>query len=428
MSLAAQQTLRLNRPGSGTGLASSSAAFPIGVRLCAIGLVTTIFLRSSSLPTGLNANHLFLACCGCLILSLAYLMGTHRLTFNVPTLILVALTLPSLMAAEDGRTSALKWIGWMCLVGSVGPLFSDEIKLKIRTLQWTRRLVLLCTLGSLLLNVAGIRLSGRGVYFGLMGHTMLLAPVAALAAIDLFTSRDRFGGRIYIVLMALCTITCVGAGSRGAVLGMTAGILTHVTHRKQGLVVLLLAALALAGASVVQLNQVTNEKGVTVGGGNFFAELAKKGTNDTRGHLWAARIHEYSSSPVVGVGFQQQKIYREDTDEKFLEPGSSYLAVLSMTGTLGAAGFLATIAALWTSLFSPSSAVPTELKDLLRGWTAFFAVHFFIEGYVFACGSLLCFLFWLTAGCAISLHHQGLRRRAKERVQQLTRRRERRAA
>lgn len=428
-SLTVQHRLKAADRATGTArLRGGNVRFPAAIRLCALALVGAFFLRSSSLPTGLHPNHLFLACCGTLVLTLVYLLATHRLTMSVPTLALVALTLPSLLAAEDGRTSALKWFGWMCLICTVGPMFSDEIKLKVRTLHWTRRCILFCTLGSLLLNLAGIRLSGRGVYFGLMGHTMLLAPVAALAAIDLFTSRERYSQRVYAVLMVLCTVTCIGAGSRGAVVGMTAGILTHVTHRKQGFMVLLLAALGLAGASLIQLNQVTNDRGVTVGGGGFFAELAKKGTSDTRGHLWAARIREYTASPVVGVGFQQQRIYREDTDEKFLEPGSSYLAVLSMTGTLGTVGFLAMMASIWSSLFGPSSCVPGELKDVLRGWMAFFSVHFLIEGYVFACGSLLCFLFWLTAGCALSLHHQGLRRNARLRVQQLSQRRGKMAA
>ena len=193
-------------------------------------------------------------------------------------------------------------------------------------------------------------------------------------------------------------------------LGLTIGVLTHVAHRREGFLVVAMAALALIGVSYIQSSRTSGRVGTDLSGG-IYSELTTKGTNDTRGHLWSARIEEFASSPAIGVGFQQQRIYRKDTEEKFLEPGSSYLAVLSMTGTFGAIGFAWLAATVFTSLFTRTSAIPGEYKDLLRGWTAFFAVHLVIEGYIFACGSLLCFLFWLTVGCTTSLHQMGRRKR-----------------
>ena len=128
---------------------------------------------------------MFLACCVSLILAFAYLLATRKLTVSSATLAFVLLTLPSLQAAEALTTSSLRWLGWFLIVAAVGPMFLDEIRLKLQVLHWTRRLLLICAVGSLLLNLVGIRLSGRGMFFGLMGHTMILAPVCALAAIDL---------------------------------------------------------------------------------------------------------------------------------------------------------------------------------------------------------------------------------------------------
>lgn len=330
---------------------------------------------------------------------------------NATAFTFLLLTLPSLLAAEDAKTSTFRWFGWALLVVTAGPLFSDEIRLKLKLLSWTRKLLLICAVGSLILNLLGIRLAGRGVFFGLMGHTMLLAPVSALAAIDLFSTRREAKTRLHMILIAICCITCVGAGSRGAVLGLAFGVLMHVAHRKEGLYVVFLGAIALLAVSFIQLNRGEGFKQNI--SGNVYAELANKGTNNTRSHLWSARIEEYWSSPVIGVGFQEQRIFREETTEKFLEPGSSYLATLSMTGTVGAIGFVLLCCAIYRSLFSAASAIPSGHRDLLRGWMAFFCVHFVIEGYIFACGSLLCFLFWLTAGCSLSLHHQGRRARLR---------------
>lgn len=379
-----------------------------------MALLTAFFLRSSSLPTGISSQHLFLACCGSLVATAAYLIFSYRLSVSTSMFAFMLLTLPSLLAAEDAKTSAMRWFGWAVLATTAGPLFCDEIRLKLKLLHWTRKLVIVCTIGSLILNLFGVRLAGRGVFFGLMGHTMLLAPVSALAAIDLFSTRRYKQSKVHMLLIALCVITCIGAGSRGAVVGLTFGILMHVAHRREGLYVVGLAAVALVVVSFIQLNRA--EKIGNNLGGSVYAELANKGTNNTRSHLWQARIDEYKDSPVTGVGFQQQRIFRAETEEKFLEPGSSYLAVLSMTGTIGAIGFVVLCCSIFNSLFSSASAIPDSHRDLLRGWMAFFCVHFVIEGYIFACGSLLCYLFWLTAGCSIALHHQGRRARMRTNI------------
>lgn len=341
-----------------------------------------------------------------------YLLLTRRLTFNPAACALVLLTLPSLLAAEDGRTSTFRWFGWVMVIAAVGPLFSDEIRLKLKLLGWTRKLLLILTIGSLLLNLAGIRLTGRGVFFGLMGHAMLLAPVSALAAIDLFTSRQSQRSKFHTYLLVICITTCIGAGSRGAVLGLTAGILTHVTHRREGVYVLLIAAIGMVAVSFIQLNRADFSHRL---GGSVFAELTAKGTNNTRQQLWGYRIQEFQESPIIGIGFQQQKLYRPGSSRAFLEPGSGYLAVLSMTGIAGAIGFGCIALMVVRALFSSASAIPGSYRDILRGWIAFFCVHSVVEGYVFACGSLLCLLLWLTIGTAIALEHQGKRARQRQR-------------
>ena len=198
-------------------------------------------------------------------------------------------------------------------------------------------------------------------------------------------------------------------------MGLTIGILTHIAHRREGIIVVVLAAAALIGVSYVQAARSFEADKAGLGSG-VYAELSHKGTNDTRGELWEYRIAEFRSSPVLGIGFQQQRLYREDSNGEFIEPGSGYLAIVAMTGTVGAIGFIGLLLRISLSLYTRNSSIPDRYKDLLRGWTAFFAFHLVIEGYIFACGSLLCFLFWLTIGCSISLHHLGRRKQLRDRT------------
>ena len=326
-------------------------------------------------------------------------------------MLLVALTIPSFEAAADLRTSSFRWVGWVLLLGAAGPMFLNELGLKLRILFWARRLVVVCAIGSLAINLVGIRLNGRGAFPGLMSHSMLLAPVSALAVIDLFGRQQKQYSQLRLIMLVLCCLACIGAGSRGSVIALAAGVSVHIASRREGLYLVVLAAVGLMLVSYVELNRANYTDRL---GNSVFAELAEKGTNNTREQLWGFRLEEFMANPVNGVGFQQQRLYRAGTEREFLEPGSSYLAILSMTGVIGATGFIWLAICLFRAL-ATSSCVPDRYRDLLRGWMAFFAVHFVVEGYVFACGSLLCMLFWLSAGCSLSLHHQGRRARMMQR-------------
>ncbi|MEQ9408097.1 MAG: O-antigen ligase family protein [Fuerstiella sp.] len=394
----------------------AATVVPPGAFACATFLIGTFFLRSSSLPTGFSGQHMFLACCVSLVATVGYLVANWKLEVSPVCVAFLLLTLPSIRAAADTQDAALRWVGWCMIVAAIGPLFVNELKVKLLVLNGTRRVLLFCALGSLLINLAGIRLTGRGMFFGLMGHTMILAPVCALAALDLFCTLKQKRSRLGILLLIACCVTCVGTGSRGAVAGLGFGILTHVAHRRQGIMVIAATLSALVAVSYVHS---TDDEGQSVGkdlSSGLYSEIASKGTNDTRGELWAARLHEFASSPVIGVGFQQQTVFRRDADENSLEPGSSYLAILSMTGIVGGIGFLLLMAPLGAGLLRRASTIPSEYRDLLRGWAAFFSLHLVVEGYIYASGSLLCFLFWLTIGCTAALEYQGRRLQLRQRT------------
>ena len=77
-----------------------------------------------------------------------------------------------------------------------------------------------------------------------------------------------------------------------------------------------------------------------------------------------------------------------------IEPGTSWLAVLSMTGIIGFILFLS----IFITCFKQS--LSNQYSIQLTGLLAFFAVHLLVEGYVFAASNHVCYMFWLILGCS----------------------------
>jgi O-antigen ligase len=119
----------------------------------------------------------------------------------------------------------------------------------------------------------------------------------------------------------------------------------------------------------------------------------------TRAALWDMRIQEFESSPLIGVGFASvdpEISTRFDEEEGRVEPGSSWLAVLSMTGLLGFIPIVIMILKCGIFMFKDKN--QPLLSAFLGGMLFLFVVHMFAEGYVLSAGSGLFFYFWLTVG------------------------------
>ena len=125
----------------------------------------------------------------------------------------------------------------------------------------------------------------------------------------------------------------------------------------------------------------------------------------SREERWSHRINEFTNSPFVGIGFAA--ISPEYTDEYnielgIVEPGSSWLTVLSMIGIMGALPIILIIINTWNGLKAIYNNNTEDYSILLSGLLSLFYVHLIAEGYIFAGGSFLCFLFWLTLGISYS--------------------------
>jgi O-antigen ligase len=122
----------------------------------------------------------------------------------------------------------------------------------------------------------------------------------------------------------------------------------------------------------------------------------------SRTNLWNARLTEFSSSPIVGIGFASVNVdlneeARFDEETGKVEPGSSWLAILSMTGILGFLFFFIMFVKYFLFIWKKANSNNIYLC-LLGSLLVFYAIHMLGEGYIISSGSGLFFYFWLLLG------------------------------
>ena len=315
-----------------------------------VGLVLVpFFLRGTSLPVPISQTYLFYACYVSVTVVSALLMLTGALHLRLGVALMVLTTVPSLVQEGIGQESILRWVAWVVVVAAVGPLVVSPEAGRYRRQLWDAvrwmSLGVCCASFVVWAGDLGLSLSGRGVFYGVMSHSMVLAPIAGLTAIDCLYRYMRGRERVWLVMMALATIILLLCGSRAASFAWLIGSLWMVLNargsiRRYGVVavagVLVTLAVLDSNAFSEQPDTATGERSDAA----FTGVLRKKSLSDTRTWLWEARLREFEESPVAGVGFARTHYGRTSDEGDYIEPGSSYLAILSMTGLAGGMGWL----------------------------------------------------------------------------------------
>ena len=236
-----------------------------------------------------------------------------------------------------------------------------------------------------------------GGFSGITAHSMLLGPCAALGACFMFAHYVKMKKLKYLLLTIMCIGSVFFAASRAAFVGMVVGMVVTLfvmsNNRKVffksllGIFALALITFPIWMGSLTLLQQ--KQEG-----------HSQDGLLQTRSGKFEERAKEFISSPIVGIGYQTVSLKAVDAPNESgnIEPGTSWLAVLSMTGAIGFIFFLLIIC-------QSINSIRNKIQDLLeRGWLlgilTFFIVNMLVEGYIFAGGSTLCYFLWLTIGTA----------------------------
>lgn len=124
--------------------------------------------------------------------------------------------------------------------------------------------------------------------------------------------------------------------------------------------------------------------------------LVDESGQSSRSLLWAARLTEFGSSPIWGVGFG---VIKEGPEEyirnQSTETGSGWLTALAQTGIIG----FSLVCLLFYRAKLPKRVLQTDsTAALLEAVMLFLALHSLFEAYMFQVGWYMCFVFWLLVG------------------------------
>ncbi len=291
-------------------------------------------------------------------------------------------------------------LSWSLLIFAVGPLFFNEFLQEFRKKLLLSLFYTFMIMGSLsfIWWLAGLPSLGRGHYTGLFTHSMLLAPIASIGSIFAITkivSTDSNKLKLLFLFLFISNfISLLLSASRGALAGTVLILILFILLSKikyKKILILLSIIIGFFSLQFVTIN--LSDSDIT-------KKLANRGVDNTRAGLWHDRLLEFDSSPFFGVGFAAQDLTLDGrlgkgADENGgVEPGSTYLMILSMTGIIGVIALLI----LFSRYLSQIIYLKQNLNNPILYIFIFFLIHFISEGYIYSSGSLMAFTFWLLIG------------------------------
>lgn len=292
-------------------------------------------------------------------------------------------------------------------------------KFRINLFKYIHNLLILIIVFSIPAIIMNER-STAGMFTGFTNHSMLLAPISAVTLITLiyYLYLNKINKVILLLLIATSFITLLLAASRISLAGFVFAMVFFFYRKNRHN----MREFAKTGISILAIFILTyplwngymegiekkNESAIN-------AETGEMDLASSREVLWNQRIAEFKSSPIVGVGFcyapyvtGYDKYSGEaefaETTTGIIEPGSSWLGILSMTGLLGFLGIIS----LWIRSFR--MCFKMEKKDnlyaiYLSSMMVFWSVHMIAEGEIFSAGGFMFFLVWLGVGTVQSAYN-----------------------
>ncbi len=297
-----------------------------------------------------------------------------------------------------------RFISFLIVTLLIGPAINNNLFSRFKMTLWFMinfLIVFLVTISFFGIILGLTKMNGRGGVTGVFNHSMVLGPMAAISFLNsvYFYESEKTKNRIFYLLIAIISfIVCIAAGSRGALISSIVGLVVFYflkSGRNFYRVLKVFAIMITIAIISFPLWKPYTER--IVGKMEYSQEQGELLV--TRSALWNMRIEEFLKSPIFGVGFSAVDIRISDRFDKItgvIEPGSSWLIILSMTGLFGAIVLFFLIIKYCVFLIQNTN---NDLQlSLNAGLLFFFMVHFFFEGYLFASGSGLFFYFWLLLG------------------------------
>lgn len=235
-------------------------------------------------------------------------------------------------------------------------------------------------------------------FSGFTCHPMWLSATCGIGLIffaywmnSLWNKGKKIYALLMLPLMFLTVQTLVWGGSRSA-LGISivsSLLLVWLSNKNIGKTFVILGTFAIMASIITPIILGDSERMQTKQGG---FNLVDENGNNSRTALWNARINEFSTSPIWGIGFGVTGT-GDNAKSGRAETGSGWLTVLSQTGLVG---FILSVLLLKRAILPLKFLRNNPKMALYTALLAFMSLHTLFEAYIFQSGWYLCFVFWLT--------------------------------
>lgn len=334
------------------------------------------------------------------LLPILYLLKGFYFEWRMILTIILFLTTILINNVDPIFQAEYRLLSWSLLIFAVGPLIFNEFLQNFRKKLLTSLLYTFMIMGTLsfIWWLVGLPSLGRGYYTGLFTHSMLLAPIASIGSIFAITrlvlTNTKKLKLLFLFLFFSNFIALLLSASRGALAGTILVLILFILFSKiRYKKILILLSIIISFFSLQFVNINLSDSDIT-------QKIANRGIDNTRAGLWQDRLLEFNSSPIFGVGFAAQdltldgRLGKGANEEGGVEPGSTYLMILSMTGIVG----LFALLILFSKYFTQIIFLKQNLNNPILYIFIFFLIHFISEGYIYSSGSLMAFTFWLLIG------------------------------
>lgn len=216
------------------------------------------------------------------------------------------------------------------------------------------------------------------------------------------TKKTRLQQYLYILLLLCSIYVTMISGSRAAFLaamGAMCVVLYMLVKNKARLIKYIAGAIVVALLlSPIFMSRET--MGAMLAKQEYQEEIGRTSRDD----VWADRMAEFKSSPLIGVGFGAHGV-GEDKEVSKVETGGGWISILAQTGIIGLVLALSII----LKAFTPIRNIRRDISMIcVYAAYFFFCVHSIVEGYMFQGGWYLCLIFWMVIGLLIENKQYGM--------------------
>lgn len=246
----------------------------------------------------------------------------------------------------------------------------------------------------------GIAMGKVAEFSGFCSHAMWTSASAAISAVFFINMAfrklaiQRWLKFFYFMMAIISLYIVVLAGSRSAfVLALICSLLT-IKMQSDKFSSLLKNIIIIAIATFIFTPFIMNNSKAMFQKKNAFEITVE---NTSRDELWAQRIAEFKSSPIIGIGFAAHGI-GESKQVGRNESGGGYISVLAQTGIVGS---IFIIIIMGSAYMFPYKIGTDPNIILIYCIFTFMVIHTIVEGYLFQGGWYLCLIIWLIIGVMI---------------------------